>query len=82
MPSWNVPEGYKLAAGWLLENAGWRGYEGQAELAGVGTYAHQALVMVNPGHRPGAIVMKLADKIAASVKATFGVSLEIEPRVY
>ena len=82
MPAWETDAGFKLAAGWLLERAGWRGFQGRGALAGLGTYQHQALVMINPGHCSGNLILRLADDIQHSVKATFGIALEIEPRVY
>lgn len=82
MPGWATATGVKLAAGWLLEQAGWRGFEGDNGLAGLGMYQHQALVLINPGRCRGAQVLALAEKIKASVQARFGVQLEIEPRVY
>ncbi len=82
VPGWPMTTGYKVAAGWLLEQAGWRGYVGEGNLAGLGTYSHQALVMINPGRRLGSSILQLADQITASVQAKFGITLEIEPRVY
>jgi len=68
---------YKLAAGWLIELAGWKG----RVLAGgrVGVYEKQALVLVNLGNATGADVIELSQQIQADVQRQFGVSLEIEP---
>jgi len=66
---------YKLAAGWLIENAGWRG----RVLGRVGVYQKQALVLVNLGGASGAEVIALAQEIQADVRRQFGVSLEVEP---
>ena len=82
MPAWETDAGHKLAAGWLLEQAGWRGFDGEGDLAGLGTFQHQALVMINPGRRLGSAILQLAERIQASVQDRFGVALEIEPRVY
>ncbi|MFV8782553.1 UDP-N-acetylmuramate dehydrogenase [Microbulbifer sp. SA54] len=71
-------EGWKLAAGWLIDQAGWRGFERE----GVGVHSQQALVLINPGHCCGSKVVALAMEIAADVKAKFGVDLEPEPRFY
>jgi len=68
----------KLAAGWLIDHAGWRGYR-DGEVA---VNAKQALVITNPGRGTGAQVLALADKITRSVQQRYGVDLEIEPRVY
>ncbi|AMO57026.1 UDP-N-acetylenolpyruvoylglucosamine reductase [Endozoicomonas montiporae] len=70
--------GWKLAAGWLIDKAGLRGYrEGR-----VGTYQHQALVLVNHGDARPDELLELASVIVQKVKAVFGVELEMEPRVY
>ncbi len=68
----------KLAAGWLIDQANWRG----REMDGVRVHAEQALVLTNPGKRSGAAVLQLAARVVASVKEKFGVDLEMEPRVY
>jgi len=68
---------YKLAAGWLIERAGWKG----KRLADVGMHAQQALVLVNYGAASGADVLALAAQVRASVAAMFAVELEQEPIV-
>lgn len=73
-----VGELWKLAAGWLIDQAGWRGYQND----GVGVHDRQALVLVNPGHRCGSRVVDLAEEIARDVAQKFGVFLEPEPRYY
>lgn len=78
LPAWAHGADYKLAAGWLVEQAGWRGFEE----AGVGIYQGQALVLINPGHCSGQQVLALAARIQASVRKRFGVALDIEPRIY
>ncbi|QKX18210.1 UDP-N-acetylmuramate dehydrogenase [Microbulbifer sp. YPW1] len=69
---------WKLAAGWLIDQAGWRGYAQN----GVGVHDRQALVLVNPGHRCGSEVVNLAREIASDIQKKFGVTLEPEPRFY
>lgn len=67
----------KLAAGWLIEQAGWKGYrEGDA-----GVHALQALVLVNYGQATGRELLELARRIQADIRKRFAVELEIEPVV-
>jgi len=68
-------DGGKLAAGWLIEQAGWKG----KRLGPVGMHSEQALVLVNHGGATSADVVALAEAVCADVQATFGVSLEQEP---
>lgn len=67
-------KGYKLAAGWLIEQAGWKG----RSLGRCGVYGKQALVLVNLGGCTGQEVTNLADAITADVRHQFGVTLEKE----
>ena len=66
---------YKLAAGWLIEQCGWKG----RSLGRAGVYEKQALVLVNRGHASGAEVRALAQAVQDDVVARFGVRLEMEP---
>lgn len=67
----------KLAAGWLIERAGWKGVrEGDA-----GVHRLQALVLVNYGNATGAQLLQLAQRIQSDILQRFGVALEIEPNV-
>ena len=76
MPHYPQPDGgEKLAAGWLIEQAGWKG----RDLGPVGCYERQALVLVNRGGASGADVRRIADAIMADVERAFGVRLEPEP---
>ncbi|KJK06441.1 MULTISPECIES: UDP-N-acetylmuramate dehydrogenase [Pseudomonas] len=68
----------KLAAGWLIEQAGWKGHrEGDA-----GVHRLQSLVLVNYGQASGLQLHQLAQKIQADILERFGVTLEMEPNLY
>jgi UDP-N-acetylmuramate dehydrogenase len=79
MPLYDAPEGLKkLAAGWLIDRAGWRG----RSLGRVGVHPKQALVLVNLGGATGTEVLELARRIQADVHARFGVEIEMEVNVW
>lgn len=76
MPHYPQSDGVvKLAAGWLIEQAGWKG----RDLGPVGCFERQALVLVNRGGACGADVARIASAIRSDVLARFGVALEPEP---
>lgn len=66
---------YKLAAGWLIEQAGWKG----KALGPAGMYARQALVLVNHGGAQGDDVIRTMQAVQAAVQARFGIALTPEP---
>jgi UDP-N-acetylmuramate dehydrogenase len=62
---------FKIPAGWLIEKGGFKGKrEGD-----VGTYIHQALVIINYGNATGAQIISFAEKIQEAVKNKFGIKL-------
>jgi len=65
----------KLAAGWLIEQAGWKG----KTLGPVGMYEKQALVLVNHGGATGNDVKRTMAAVQAAVQEKFGVALTPEP---
>jgi len=75
IPFYELPDGkIKLAAGWLIEQCGWKGRnQGQA-----GVHKNQALVLVNLGNAKGADILNLAKAIQADVWNKFGIKLEAE----
>lgn len=76
LPNYPQADGHvKLAAGWLIEQSGWKG----RKLGPVGMYEKQALVLVNHGEACGADVAALAKAVQADVQQKFGVSLHPEP---
>ena len=76
LPHYPQPDGrMKLAAGWLIEQAGWKG----RDLGPVGMYEKQALVLVNRGGATGADVLALMRAVQQDVAERFGVELTPEP---
>lgn len=66
---------YKLAAGWLIDEAGWRG----KLLDDICMHDHQALVLTNPNHCTTKQLLSFVDKVRESILHKFGISLDIEP---
>ena len=75
--AYSVEGGMKLAAGWLIDQAGLKGHR----IGNVGVHDKQALVLVNHGGASGKEIIQLASFVAAKVHHIFGVELEVEPRL-
>jgi UDP-N-acetylmuramate dehydrogenase len=78
IPIYSTSDGkFKLAAGWLIEQCGWKG----KRIDDAGVHEYQALVLVNYGNATGSEILQLAERIANSVFEKFGVELEKEVRI-
>lgn len=74
------PDGlWKLAAGWLIDQAG---LKGQHNAEGVGCYDKQALVLVNPKRAGTSAILEWQQHVQTCVKNLFGIQLEPEPRYW
>lgn len=67
----------KVAAGWLIEQCGWKG----KVVGNTGSHKDQALVLVNYGNATGHEIWQLAQDIRSSVMDKFGVSISPEVNV-
>jgi len=74
MPQYAAGVETKLAAGWLIDQLGLKGYC----IGGAAVHERQALVLVNQGSASPTDVIRLAKYVRAQVWQNFGVNLEPE----
>ncbi|MDR2910206.1 MAG: UDP-N-acetylmuramate dehydrogenase [Bacteroidales bacterium] len=75
IPVYNTGDGkVKIAAGWLVEQCGWKGFR----KGDVGVHGKQALVLLNYGNATGKEIFVLSEKIKQTVFNKFGIELERE----
>jgi UDP-N-acetylmuramate dehydrogenase len=77
-PHYPASDGFKWAAGWMIEQAGWKGHRRDTH----GVHDRQALVLVNYGGATGKEIFDLSRDIQKDVEKKFGVTLEREVNVY
>jgi UDP-N-acetylmuramate dehydrogenase len=77
---WSAGEdNVKIAAGWLVEKAGFKGIHDQE--TGMATWPLQALVLVNEKAKSTADLLKFKQRIVDTVQRMFGIKLEQEPEL-
>jgi len=76
--SYDVDKNFKkIAAGWLIENCGWKG----RRVGNVGTHQKHALIIVNFGDATGDEVLDFSIRIIQAVELKFGIRLENEVNI-
>ena len=74
MPFYEVEDGVKIPAGWMIEQCGWKG----RALGRAGVHDKQALVLVNLGGATSNEIIALSDEVCKSVKDKFGIDIHPE----
>ena len=81
LPGYPVPGGVKVPAGWLIEQAGFKGLRRGTGPGTHGVHDRQALVLVNHGGATGQELRELAEEIIRAVRDQFGIDLHPEVNI-
>lgn len=74
MPFYDVPDGVKIPAGWLIDQCGWKG----RSLGRAAVHKNQALVLVNLGGASPEDILRLSETICQDVRQRFGIDIHPE----
>lgn len=74
IPHYEVADGVKIPAGWMIEQCGWKG----RSLGRAGVYSKQALVLVNLGGATGEDIVRLSEAVRRDVREKFGIDIQPE----
>ena len=79
IPHWDVDEGVKISAAWLIEQAGFKDFHDAA--TGMATWAKQPLVLINEAATATADLLAFRDTIINAVYLKFNIKLQQEPEL-
>lgn len=74
VPHYDLPDGVKIPAAWLIEQCGWKG----KMHGGAQCYEKQPLILVNTGNAKAKDIIELAEAICQSVMEKFGITISPE----
>lgn len=74
MPFYEVADGIKIPAGWMIDQCGWKG----KRIGNAGVHDKQALVLVNLGGATSEEILHLCETICKDVKQKFGIDIHPE----